>query len=130
MVDGWDDKFLCKLIYENECELLKSEVRKSPEKIAELLSDDFIEFTSSGRVVFYKNGEVFQDKDDNTELKWEIKYFSIKELSNECILATFKVIKHDEIDESKKYSLRSSIWKYSDKRWKMVFHQGTVTSRF
>lgn len=121
---------LCKLIYENECELLKSEVRKSPEKIAELLSDNFIEFTSSGRVVFYKNGEVFQDKDDNTELNWEIKDFSIKKLSNDCILATFKVIKHDEIDESKKYSLRSSIWKYSDKRWKMVFHQGTVTSRF
>lgn len=82
-------------------------MRKSSERIVKLLADDFIEFTSSGRVVFYKAGEVFQSKDDNTELNWEIKDFSTRELSDQCILARYKVIKHDEINESKKYSLRS-----------------------
>lgn len=124
------DKLLSKIIYENECELLKSEVRKSAERIKELMAEDFIEFTSSGNVAFYKVGEVFQGKDDNTELNWEIKDFNIRELSNDCVLAMYKVIKHDEIDESKKYSLRSSIWKYYNGQWKMVFHQGTVTSKF
>ena len=124
------DKLLSKIIYQCECELLKSKVRKSSERIVELLADDFIEFTSSGNVAFYEIGEVFQCKDDKTELNWEIKDFNIKELSNECILAMYKVIKHDEIDESKKYSLRSSIWKCFGGQWKMIFHQGTLTSRF
>ena len=30
--------------------------------------------------------------------------FSVKELSDECIVAMYKVIKHDKVDESKKYS--------------------------
>ena len=130
MGDKCNDKLLSKLIYQYECELLKSEVRKSAERISKLLSDDFIEFTSSGRVAFYEKGEVFQSKDDNTELNWEIKDFSIIELSVDCTLAMYKVIKHDEIDESKKYSLRSSIWKCIDGKWKLIFHQGTLTSRF
>lgn len=124
------DEVLSKLIYQCECDLLKSEVRKSSEKIAELLSDDFIEFTSSGRVDSYEVGEVFQSKDDNTELNWEIKDFNIRELSKDCVLAMYKVIKYDEIDENKKYSLRSSIWKCFEGQWKMIFHQGTLTSRF
>ncbi|WP_195988254.1 DUF4440 domain-containing protein [Clostridium sp. D53t1_180928_C8] len=120
---------LSKNIYKFECELLKSEVRKSSQKIAELIATEFVEFTSSGRIVFYEKGEVFQEKDDNTELNWEIRDFHVRELSNEWILATYKVIKHDEIDESKKYSLRSSIWKCFDGNWKMIFHQGTLTSK-
>lgn len=119
-----------KLIYQCEYELLKSEVRKSAERINELLAEDFIEFTSSGNVAFYEVGEVFQEKNDNTELDWEIKDFIVRELSDKCVLAMYKVIKHDEIDESKKYSLRSSIWKDFNGHWKMIFHQGTLTSRF
>lgn len=125
-----DNKSLAKLIYQCECKLLKSEVRKSSEKISELISTEFIEFTSSGKVVSYKEGEVYQDKNDNTEIEWEIREFSIRELSNECILAMYKVIKHKEVDENKKYSLRSSIWKCFDGKWKMIFHQGTLTSKF
>lgn len=121
---------MLKTIYKYEYELLKSEVRKSSERIEELLTEDFIEFTSSGKAYYYKAGEVFQNKDDNTELHWEIKDFSIKELSEDCVLAMYKVIKHDEPDERKKYSLRSSIWKSYNGHWKMVFHQGTLTSEF
>lgn len=124
------DKPLEKIIYQWECELLKSEVRKSSEKISELISTEFIEFTSSGKVISYKEGQVYQDKNDNTEIEWEIRNFSIRELSNECVLAMYKVIKHNEIDENKKYSLRSSIWKCFDGKWKMIFHQGTLTSKF
>jgi len=42
----------------------------------------------------------------------------------------YKVIKHNETDENKKYSLRSSIWKYCDVKWKMFFHQGTLSCKF
>ncbi|MGL6186367.1 MAG: DUF4440 domain-containing protein [Clostridium chrysemydis] len=124
------NKNIKELIYQCEYQLLKSEVRKSAERINELLAEDFIEFTSSGNVAFYEVGEVFQEKNDNTELDWEIKDFILRELSDKCVLAMYKVIKHDEIDESKKYSLRSSIWKDIDGHWKMIFHQGTLTSKF
>jgi len=60
-------------------------------------------------------------------MKWEIKEFTIKQLSNECILATYKVIKYSELNENMKYSLRSSIWQRLNGKWKMIFHQGTIT---
>ena len=118
-----------KHIFQLENDLLKSEIRKSPEKISELLADDFIEFTNSGIEYHYKNNDVFQKQDDNRELLWQITDFKIKQLSDDCILATYKVIKHNETNESKKYSLRSSIWKSYCGKWKMIFHQGTPTSQ-
>ncbi len=113
-----------------ENELLKSEVRKLPEKIRELVTDDFIEYCSGGKEYHYESGDVFQEKNDESILKWEITDFNIKELSEDCILALYKVIKHSNIDENNKYSLRSSIWKHVDGKWKMCFHQSTLTTKF
>ncbi|NFO48415.1 DUF4440 domain-containing protein [Clostridium botulinum] len=117
-------------ILEAETDLLKSEIRKSSEKINQILANNFIEFSSSGKEYYYKNGDVFQDEMDNTQFNWEIVNFRIRELSSDCILSMYKLIKHNEIDENKKYSLRSSIWKYTNGKWKMFFHQGTITSKF
>lgn len=119
-----------KHIFELEKALLNSETRKSAEKINELLSEDFIEFTSSGNIYHYNKGDVFDEDNDSSEIKWEIKDFTIEQLSNDCMLATYKVIKHSETRENMKYSLRSSIWKLSNGTWKMFFHQGTLTSDF
>lgn len=118
--------YLEKHILQLENDLLKSEIRKSAQKISKLLSDDFIEFSSSGGEYHYKKGDIFQAQDDNSVLDWEIVDFKVIELSCDCILATYKVIKHDVSDESKKYSLRSSIWRNYDGEWKMFFHQGTL----
>lgn len=117
-------------ILQLETDLLKSEVRKCAEKINNILANDFIEFTSSGVEYHYKNGDVFQELNDMNQLYWEISDFNIKELCEDCILAMYKVIKHNELNENKKYTLRSSIWKCIDGKWKMIFHQGTLTSKF
>jgi hypothetical protein len=119
---GWIEKH----IFELENELLKTETRQSAEKISELLSDDFIEFCSSGNIYKYNKGDVFDKNINLPEVKWELKQFTTKQLSNECIMATYKIIKHIELNESMKYSLRSSIWKCIDGKWKMIFHQGTL----
>ncbi|AJH00241.1 DUF4440 domain-containing protein [Clostridium beijerinckii] len=116
-------------ILQLEQELLKSEVRKSADKINDMLSDDFIEFTSSGSEYHYKNGDVFQEQNNPQTLYGEISDFKIKELANDCILAMYKIIKLNELDENKKHSLRSSIWKCFDGQWKMIFHQGTLSSK-
>lgn len=98
-----------KIILKQENDLLKSEIRKSSQKIKELLADEFVEFCSSGNEYRYEDGDIFQAQNNNEELNWSIVDFKTKELSHECILATYRLIKNDEVDESKKYSLRSSI---------------------
>ena len=118
-------ELLEKQVYELEIELLKPETRRSQEKISELLSVDFIEFCSSGDIYHYIKGDVFE----SDVSAYEIKDFAIKELSEDCILATYKIIKHSEINECRKYSLRSSIWKKLNGTWKMIFHQGTLISQ-
>lgn len=121
-------KLLEKHIFEQEKELLKPETRKSAEKISELLSDEFIEFCSSGKVYHYNKGDVWDHGSNSSELNWEITDFAIKQLSNDCILTTYKIVKHSELDETTKYSLRSSIWKFLSGALKMIFHQGTLIS--
>lgn len=113
------------IFLELEKKLLQSKVRKSPSKISELLADDFVEFCSSGKKYYYKKGDAFEDP----LFDCEIIDFEIKELSDDIILATYKSIKHSETIEEKKYALRSSLWKLYNNKWKMIFHQGTLTSK-
>ena len=117
-------------IFHLEKELLKTETRQSAEKISELIATDFREFSSSGNIYHYNKNDIFDTKNDNFNKDWEIKEFEINLLSTDSILATYKVIKHSEVEERMKYSLRSSIWKSFDGTWKMYFHQGTLTSKF
>lgn len=116
-------------ILQLEKELLKPEIRQSIEKISELLADGFTEFTSSGYVYKYNIGQVIDEGTNLKEMNWEIKNFEISQLSDDCILATYRLIKHSELNENKKYSLRSSIWKCFGGKWKMIFHQGTLTRK-
>lgn len=116
-------------ILQLENDLLKPHIRQSSEKISELLADDFIEFSSSGYVYHYKKGDKIDDSTTVQNINWEIKDFQINELKDDCILATYKLIKHSEVNIDKKYSLRSSIWKCYNGRWKMFFHQGTLTTK-
>lgn len=122
-------KSIEKHILQLENDLMKSETRKSPQKINEILADDFNEFCSAGFEYHYKNGDVFQEQNDNNELDWEIIDFKTEQLSDDCILTMFKLIKHNHSNKNNKYSLRSSIWKCYDGKWKMFFHQGTLTSK-
>lgn len=62
-------------------------------------------------------------------MDWEITDFEINQLINDCVLATYRLIKHSELNENKKYSLHNSIWKCFEGKWKMIFHQGTLTSK-
>lgn len=100
--------------------LLKPEIRTSPEKLGELLADDFFEIGSSGKVL-YENGI------GNAGIGivyMRLSDFEIYPLSDNIVLTTYKIL--DE--EKKQVSLRSSIWRYRKGKWKMFFHQGTPVS--
>jgi len=122
-----DKQLLEEQILKLEKSLLQPEVRQSAEQISELLSDDFTEFCSSGRVYEYKRGDIIDSRNESDIPDWEIKDFSIEIIASDVILAKYKIIKHSKLD--KNYSLRSSIWKYIKGKWKMIFHQGTLTDK-
>ncbi|MBM7648026.1 hypothetical protein JOC78_000966 [Bacillus ectoiniformans] len=98
---------------------LKPEIRTSSEKLDMLLADDFFEYGSSG-IVVYKKDCVGEGGVGIRDLS--LYDFEIHPLSSDAVLTTYRV--RDET--RKKDTLRSSIWKHIDGRWKIFFHQGTV----
>jgi len=108
-------------LLELEETLLKPEVRASKQELSKLLADDFFEIGSSGKVL-YKDQNI-GDKGISI-VNMQIDDFDIHELSEEIMLTTYRV--YDQ--ENNHSSLRSSIWKYKNGKWKMHFHQGTKTS--
>ncbi len=128
MNEDRDLEMLQNKIYELEAGLIDPEIRKSAEKIAELIAEDFMEHCSSGWIYHYSKNAVFLSGDQPDELNWEIVDYRVRPLAGDVVLTTYKLIKHDE--PQTEYSLRSSIWKRFADRWKMVFHQATLTGKF
>jgi hypothetical protein len=123
-----EKSLLEKQIFDLECLLLQPFVRRSAEKIAELLAEDFFEFCSSGKVYRYKKGDVFDDVNTPAADR-EITDFTVRELSCDTVLATYKIIQNHKTPNQKTYSLRSSVWKCFNGQWKIIFHQGTLTEK-
>ena len=110
------------LIKALELELLQPEVRKSKERLDELIADDFVEIGTSGKQ--YKKEDVINDLAKELETKFVIQNFNIIEISPDSILATYQVTKELSSDKKKIDSSRTSIWKNINGRWQIVFHQG------
>lgn len=111
-------------LFQMEQRLLHPEVRTSKGDLMVILADDFVEFGSSGRI-FYKQ-QIIEDLINSHTPQMEIKDFQAIPLASDIVLTTFRVVKHIKPEgEEIKNSLRSSIWKFIDDRWQIVFHQGT-----
>ncbi|RJS59154.1 DUF4440 domain-containing protein [Bacillus sp. PK3_68] len=98
--------------------LLNSEVRSSPAKLREILSEDFFEFGSSGNVWRVKDGI---DPTGIGTVEMTLSNFKIHLLSDDSVLATYQIF--NEVKQQ--HTLRSSIWRLRDGKWQMFFHQGT-----
>ena len=112
-----------KIIYELELSLLTPEIRSSFDNLNNLLSDDFIEFGSSGLV--YNKKEILERLPNTDEkIEYKVSDFIATVLSDTIVRTTFKTERIiNDID--KVVSLRSSIWKKENENWKLFFHQGT-----
>lgn len=108
-------------LFELETSLHKKEIRNSPAAVAALLADDFREFGSSGRV-YDKSAiiELLRTEAIASDPKMTVENFVVRELSPNAALVTYL---------ASKSTLRSSIWRLSDSRWEMIFHQGTKISQ-
>ena len=52
--------------------------------------------------------------------------FSLLQISDSVALLTYTLVNKIQ-DSNSTYSVRSSIWKLENDKWKLVFHQGTHT---
>jgi hypothetical protein len=106
-----------------EEELLKPEVRRSPDRISQLLADDFMEIGSSGNV-YDRRGiiEAMRREADTPFVRATLSDFTARWLAAEVALVTYRSKRGGQA------RLRSSIWKKTQGQWLMVFHQGTATA--
>ena len=109
-----------------EEKLLNPGVRKSSQELLRLLSDEFVEFGSSGKI--YNKSQVIESLKNESEVYITIMNFKAMQLAPEVILLTYTASSINKIINDTRNSLRSSIWKKSDDRWQLVFHQGTPSA--
>ncbi len=107
----------------NEEDLLRPEVRFSKDKMGALLDDDFFEYGASGRV--YNREQTLDVLPQEIGAQLPLPDFSVRLLSPAIALVTYRSIQVFS-DGSRKEALRSSIWRRSEKGWRVVFHQGTL----
>lgn len=88
-------------------------VRESAEQLGALLSDDFIEFGSSGRI--YTKEQAIRVAQAHASIEARPEEPRVKVLAPDAALVLYRAGR----------SLRSSVWRREGDRWRMVFHQGT-----
>jgi hypothetical protein len=111
------------LIKALELELLQQEVRKSKERLNELIADNFLEIGSSGKS--YNKQDIINELLKESETKITLKDFNTIEISLDTILATYLAEKEILGSNEKILSSRSSIWQNKNGNWQIIFHQGT-----
>jgi len=102
-----------------EEELLRPEVRKSTDRLDQLLADEFTEFGSSGRI--FDKRQIIDALQREAPFHSSLADFSVRRLAPGVMLVTYRATDTERPDSR----IRSSIWKLVDGRWQMVFHQGT-----
>lgn len=106
-------------LLELEQKHISLEVRKSREKLAEILADDFFEIGSSGSM--FNKSDCLKEGVAATQMS--LHNYEIYPLSSEVVLATYFIV--DTTRERNTY--RSSLWKFTGGKWQLFFHQGTIS---
>lgn len=109
---------------ELEERLLEPEIRKSAAEAGALLADNFQEFTSTGQI--YDKAEIIAVLRNAPRTRCSLTDFKAVILAPDVALATFCYFRESTHDRTAAKSLRSSVWKQTNGRWQMVFHQGTL----
>ncbi|MDF9759716.1 hypothetical protein OKW24_001489 [Peribacillus simplex] len=84
------------------------------------MKDDFFEFGSSGRI--WTKSDCIGEEGIG-EVTMILSNFDMHQLSEDTVLTTYRIFDEDK----EEHTLRSSIWKCTNGRWQMFFHQGTKT---
>ena len=98
--------------------LLKPDVRASADELEQFISNDFVEFGSSGRI--YDKPAIVSTLTGDPSLPAlpTVMDFRVIVLAADVVLATYRLGN----------SLRSSVWRCEQGSWRILFHQGTPTT--
>jgi hypothetical protein len=110
-------------IHQLEMQLLEPSVRASPERLDELLAEEFVELGASGRTCDKKRTLAHLARESPVE--FSVRDFQVCELGPGVALATYRA--RTKRAGELLFSLRSSIWVRRRGRWQVRFHQGTPT---
>lgn len=101
--------------------LLQPDVRKSA-LLLDLLADDFVEFASDGRT--YTKADLAAVLQAEAPMLQTTSGFRVRMLAPNSALLTYRIRRHGNPD---RHTLRSSVWRQEGGKWRMVFHQATIT---
>lgn len=104
-----------------ERELVNPKTRSNAERIAELLTDEFLEFGSSGKMI--RKCDVLDAAEKPGIMTYQLDDFNFKMLGESYVLVTYR-----SVTSSQLIALRSSIWVKEYGSWKMLHHQSTVVA--
>jgi glyoxylase I family protein len=110
-------------IQQLEQRLLQPEVRTSTGALNELIADDFLEIGVSGRV--YTRQEIIDSLPEARHREYTLIKCHAVRLAPDMALLNYRLATTGGAQRGVEYSVRSSIWKLINGRWKIVFHQGT-----
>lgn len=119
----WKTMEIKEIIFELENKLQQPDVRRSTGMLDEIISDDLVEFGSSGQV--YSKSDVLKNLPASSEIKFTMTDFRINIISTDVVQSLFQTEKVDVQTSKTTKSLRSSLWKNEGGKWRMIFHQGT-----
>lgn len=97
--------------------LLDPAVRSRPEEVGALLDDGFMKVGRSGRV--FGKAEMLDAlrSEPGFDGPRSIQDFEARTLSDGVVLVVYRV--------PESATMRSSVWRWTEGGWRMVFHQGT-----
>ena len=101
-----------------ELRLQDPSIRKDRPAVEEMLCEDFREFGASGRV-WYRVA-ILAELAAETPYQIVSKNFEYQRLSDHLVLLTY------EANTPTRKTLRSSLWRFEEDRWRILFHQGTI----
>lgn len=107
-------------LYTLEERLLHPSREKNRALLLPLLADEFQEYCSSGRI--YSRQQTIDDLLASQPRTATISHFYVTVLAPDAALATYHATTALHV------SHRSSLWVLRDKRWQLLFHQGTIAS--
>jgi ribonuclease HI/glyoxylase I family protein len=114
-----------------ELSLLEAPTRSDRHYLEQVLDDDMIEFGKSGGI--YDKRSIIQALEgersgpapsDQLELVDAMATL----LSADTVLLTYRLRPRPPAGTEAVASLRSSVWKQTDGRWRLLFHQGTAAA--
>lgn len=112
-----------------ECELHEPKVRRSAQRLAQLLHPDFQEIGRSGRS--YTRAQILEHLSAETlSVKAHAEGFRLLVLTPVACLLTYRSAHIAPSGELERPTNRSSVWMHEPTGWQMVFHQGTPTDGF